>query len=114
MIENGQKRKRGGQRGISKLPSRIRNRMLAQARVKPLQVLMETMTERWEAAQQASDPETRIKLQNEACAVAEKLAPYFHPKLKVATLQGDPGNTAGFLLDLPDKETLKAAIRGTK
>lgn len=102
-----------GQRD-SKLPTRERNRLIAQSKVKPLTVLMETMADRWERATAAKTPKTRDKLQNEACAVAEKVAPYLHPKLQATTLKGDEKNPLGFVLSLPTAEILKAAIRGKK
>jgi len=108
------RRKRGRPDGISSLPTRERNKVISRAKVKPLDVLMETMAERWTAAQASNDPELRAKLQQEACGVAEKVAPYLHPKLQATTLKGDGGNPVSFVLSLPGADVLRAAIRGDK
>jgi len=102
----------GGRPKDTGLQTKARNRLIAQAEVKPLQVLMDTMTNRWKAAQAATVPKTKARLENEACQVAEKVAPYLHPKLQATTLKGDPSAPLGFVLSLPDSATLKAAIRG--
>ncbi len=110
----GSARKRGRPPGTHPkgLATRERARALAQAEVKPLAVLLETMAERWNGAKAAKTPKTRAKLQNEACAVAEKVAPYLHPKLQATTLKGDGENLVSFVLNLPDCEELRKAIRG--
>lgn len=112
--ETTKRPRRGRPDGSSSLPTRERNKVIMKAKVKPLDVLMDTMAERWTDAMRASDPETRAKLQQEACAVARDVAPYLHPKLQATTLKGDAGNPVSFTLSLPGAEALKAAVRGDK
>jgi len=110
--KSGAKPRRGRPPGIAALPGRERNKVILKAKVKPLDVLMDTMADRWTAAQAASDPEERARLQQEACGVAEKVAPYLHPRLQATTLKGDAGNPVSFVLSLPGADVLKAAVRG--
>lgn len=92
---------------------RVRNRLIAQSKVKPLEVMMNTLEERWNLAQAIKDdPEARSKALTEAVAVAEKIAPYLHPKLQATTLKGDPDAPLSFALSLPDSAFLLAAVRG--
>jgi len=97
---------------------RKRNLLAVQARYGqdgkplPLDILMQTMNERWEAAQAASDPEQRAKYQDEACAVAEKIAPYMHPRLAATTLKGDDQNPLNLDLGFLTADALKALVRG--
>lgn len=88
--------------------------MILKAKVKPLDVLMQTMANRWTEAEAASDPEERKALELAACGVAEKVAPYLHPKLQATTLKGDPSAPVSFTLSLPGAEVLRAAVRGDK
>ena len=104
--------KRGRKPGSSNVAARIRTRTLTQADVKPLQVLMETMADRWNASKVATKNTERRKLQMEACQVAERVAPYLHPKLQATTLKGEADNPVKFVLDLPDCNELRKAIRG--
>jgi len=99
----------------SGLPTRARNKVFQEAAVKPLNVMMETLAERWKLAQAIQDdPEARAKALNEAVAVAEKVAPYLHPKLQATTIKGDADNPLSFAVSLPDSLLLMAAIRGKK
>jgi hypothetical protein len=74
--------------------------------------MLEAMTEHYDQAKAAKSAKTRAKARQEAVAVAEKAAPYLHPKLQATTLRGDPNAPVSFVLSLPDAVTLKAAIRG--
>jgi len=92
---------------------RVRNRLITQSEVKPLEVMMSVLAERYKAAQAIQDdPEGRAKAMNEAVAVAEKVAPYLHPKLQATTLKGDPAAPLSFAVSLPDSLLLMAAVRG--
>lgn len=91
---------------------RERARALASADVKPLDVLMQTMAHKWKAAQEAKTPAQRARLELQACAVAEKVAPYLHPKLQATTIKGEPGKPVGIKLELASADALRAAIRG--
>lgn len=92
--------------------TRERNRALTNADVKPLQVLLETMAARWNASKEATSPEEREKLRDQACAVARDVAPYFHPKLQATTLKGEGDNPVKFVLDLASSDELRKAVRG--
>jgi hypothetical protein len=96
----------------SGVQTKMRNRLIAQAKIKPLELMLEVMAERYETAKTAEDPETRAKAIQEAVSTAEKAAPYVHAKLQATTLKGDAQNPIGFVLSLPASDTLKAAIRG--
>ena len=97
----------------NKLPTRERNRLIAQANVKPLTVMMDLLAERYKTAQAITDdPEARQKAQDAALAVAEKVAPYLHPKLQATTIKGDADNPLSFSVSLPDSLLLMAAVRG--
>jgi hypothetical protein len=99
--------------GKSSIPSRERNRIIQHSAIKPLTVMMEVLEERYKAAQAIQDdPEGRAKAMNEAVAVAEKVAPYLHPKLQATTLKGDPAAPLSFAVSLPDSALLFAAVRG--
>lgn len=95
------------------LQTRVRNRIIAQAEVKPLQVMIDALAERWRLALAIEDnPEARSKAISEAVAVAEKVAPYLHPKLQATTIKGDPDAPLQFALSLPATSDLMAAVRG--
>ncbi len=99
--------------GKSSIPSRERNRIIQHSAVKPLTVMMEVLEERYKLAQAIQDdPEARTKAMNEAIAVAEKVAPYLHPKLQATTIKGDADNPLSFAVSLPDSLLLMAAVRG--
>jgi hypothetical protein len=103
----------GRPKGAVSNTTRARTLSLAQAEVKPLDVLLQTMAERWKSSQAAIDPEERAQLQVEACAVAEKVAPYLHPKLQATTIKGDADNPLSFAMSLPTADALRAMVRGT-
>lgn len=105
------KRKPGRPKGSLGVPNRVRDLLLAKAEVKPLQVLLETMAERWHESKKA-EGDTRKALQNEACGWAKEAAPYVHARLQATTVKGDTENPLSFVLGLPKTETLFAAIRG--
>ena len=97
----------------SGFPTRERNRIIQHSAVKPLTVMMEVLEERYKAAQAITDdPEARNKAMTEAIAVAEKVAPYLHPKLQATTIKGDADNPLQFAVSLPDSLLLMAAVRG--
>ena len=114
MTETAQttKKPRGRPKGSPAVAGRERSRALAQAEVKPLDVMLQTMAERWKAAQVA-DGDDRTRLQNEACTVAEKVAPYLHARLQATTIKGDADQPLSFTVSLPASEALRAMIRGT-
>ena len=93
---------------------RTRNRLIAQSEVKPLQVMMDSLADSWKYAQAIQDPIERLKAQQAACLVAEKVAPYLHPKLQATTLKGDPSAPLSFAVSLPDSLLLMAAVRGKR
>ncbi len=107
--QSGNPRGNGGKCGLS---TRERSRLIAQSEVKPLTVLMDTLAERWHAAQAEKDPATRKALQNEACAVAREVAPYLHPKLSTTMVRGDGLANVSFVLNLPAPDELKKLVRG--
>lgn len=95
------------------LQRRVRNRVIAQAQVNPLQVMIDALAERWRLALAIEDdPEARSKAISEAVAVAEKVAPYLHPKLQATTIKGDPDAPLQFVMSLPGTSDLMAAVRG--
>lgn len=96
----------------SGVQTKMRNRLIAQAKIKPLELMLEVMAERYEAAKVAKNPKTRAKAIQDAVATAEKAAPYVHAKLQATTLKGDSANPLGFVLSLPTADTLRQAIRG--
>ena len=98
----------------NKLPTRERNRMIAQANIKPLQVMMDSLADSWKYAQTLTDPVERLKAQQMAVGVAEKVAPYLHPKLQATTIKGDADNPLSFAVSLPDSLLLMAAVRGKR
>ncbi len=105
---------KGGRARESKLPSRERNRLIAQNNIKPLQVMMDSLADSWKYAQAIEDPAERLKAQQAAVCVAEKVAPYLHPKLQATTLKGDPSAPLSFAVSLPDSLLLMAAVRGKR
>jgi hypothetical protein len=101
--------------GKSGLPTRERNRVIQQATIKPLNVMMELLEERYKAAQAITDdPDARAKAQDAALSVARDVAPYLHPKLQATTIKGDPSAPLSFAVSLPDSLLLMAAIRGKR
>ena len=50
----------------------------------PLQIMVDTMRDLWVTAQRAPDDASRLMAKMQACAVAEKAAPYMHAKLHSA------------------------------
>lgn len=96
----------------SGLPTRERNRVIQQAKIKPLDVMMSALADSWALAESMEDPEAKLKAQQAAVAVAEKVAPYLHPKLQATTLKGDPNAPLSFAMSLPDSSVLLAAVRG--
>jgi predicted component of type VI protein secretion system len=108
-------RNRGGAKKGTGVNVRVRNRLITQSEVKPLNVMMELLAERYKAAQAITDDqEARQKAMDSALAVAEKVAPYLHPKLQATTIKGDADNPLSFAVSLPDSLLLMAAIRGKK
>ena len=111
--EKVEKKNKGGHpKGLANVSTRDRNRLIANAQIKPLQVLMDTLAHRWTESQACNDPEEKKALELAACAVAEKVAPYLHPKLQATTLKGDPSAPVSFVVSLPSAEELRKAVRG--
>jgi len=118
MTETAQKTKgvpgrRVGSLNRRNVKARDKARALAQCELNPLEVMMQTMTRRWAMSQCAGDPEERAKLEQEACQVAEKVAPYLHARLQATTIKGDAENPLSFALSLPSADALRALVRGT-
>jgi len=105
------KRPRGRPKGSAAVAGRERSRALAQAEIKPLDVMLQTMADRWKAAQSSTDIEERAKLQDAACTVAEKVAPYLHARLQATTIKGD-ADAPLFSVSLPASDVLRAMVRG--
>jgi hypothetical protein len=106
-------RKTGGAKKGTGVNVRVRNRLITQSEVKPLNVMMELLAERYKAAQAIKDdPDARAKAQDAALAVARDVAPYLHPKLQATTIKGDADNPLAFSVALPDSLLLMAAVRG--
>ncbi len=105
-------RRTGSPAKITHQSSSLRTRMIAQAEIQPLQVMLDTMADRWRAALAEPDQKTRWGYQDEACAVAEKVAPYFHPKLQATTVKAEGGQPLALVLNLPTADVLRSAIRG--
>ena len=94
------------------IQGRVRDRALAQAEIKPLQVMLEAMGEAYKAAQELPKGDDRLKAMQAAAAAADRVAPYLHPRLQATTVKGDAENPLSVILDLPDTNALRAAIRG--
>lgn len=106
------KRSRGRPKGaLNSRNAAVKDRALARSSVSPLDVMMQTMERRWNDAQKALDPEERGKLEQEACAVAEKVAPYLHARLQATTIKGD-ADAPLFSISLPASDALRAMVRG--
>ncbi|MFZ2163411.1 MAG: hypothetical protein WAW02_14460 [Sideroxyarcus sp.] len=99
------KNKGGRPKGVTSTNSqrraRVADRVLAQAEITPLDVMVKTMAKRWKAGDEAG-----------ACAIAKDCAPYLHARLASTTLKGDDQNPL-FGLKLPSTEELKVLVRGT-
>ena len=107
---DAQPKRRGRPVGTTGQRSRARDRAIAQAEITPLEVMLKTMAEIWNAAIAQEDPMERAKGQMAAVSVAKDVAPYLHPRLQATTLKGDKENP--LQLDLFDADALKAAVRG--
>ena len=96
----------------SGLSTHERNKVIRTATIKPLDVMMQALADSWKYAEAMEDPESKLKAQQAAVGVAEKIAPYLHPKLQATTLKGDPAAPLSFAVSLPDSAVLMAAVRG--
>ncbi len=81
--------------------ARVADRVLAQAEITPLEVMVKTMAKRWEAGDEVG-----------ACAIAKDCAPYLHARLASTTLKGDSENPLLLGLNFPSTAELKAMVRG--
>lgn len=84
----GAGRKKGEQ------PSKTQERKAFAARVKsegitPLEIMTTTMRDLWDEANQGSTPDVAKRMQ--AVLLAEKVAPYVHPKLTAVSASGPDG-----------------------
>lgn len=61
--------------------------------ITPLDVMLRTMRDAWSKAERAETDAQRIALRQAACAVAEKAAPYVHPRLAATEHSGAIGLT---------------------
>ena len=103
---------RGGRvKGQVAVTGRLRQRAAAQAEVKPLDVMLQTLANRWKESLACEDPEEKKMMEAAACAVAEKVAPYLHPKLQATTLKGDAANPITLTLELATAAVLKDSVR---
>jgi hypothetical protein len=78
----------GGKRaGAGRKPGSLntKTKEVAEAAMKsgitPLEVMIGTMRELWEQAEEAEDPGQRMALKQQATDAAVKAAPYMHPRL---------------------------------
>lgn len=104
----------------------MRDRAIARAEVKPLEVMLAVLASRWrealsleaslagiEDAEQAQAARTQLLLaQSAAFSAAERVAPYVHAKLAAMTIKGDETNPLTLMLSQFDPSALRAAIRG--
>jgi hypothetical protein len=103
-----EKNKGGRPKGVASANSqrraRVADRVLARAEITPLEVMVNTMIERWKADDKAG-----------ACAIAKDCAPYLHARLASTTLKGDRENPLllGLGLNLQSAAELKVLVRGT-
>ncbi len=97
--------------------TRERARAMGRAEVKPLDVMLAVLANRWNAslaAKKAGDDATQQKEEIAALTAAEKVAPYLHPKLTATTLKGDKENPLRAILGIYSTDQLKSAVRGSK
>lgn len=71
----------GRKKGAAEIRSRRIANELAREGLTPLEVMVATMRELWQQAQAAAMPAERLEKQLAACSVAERAAPYIHPRL---------------------------------
>jgi hypothetical protein len=81
MPKGGYRAGAGRKRGCAEIRTRRIANELAREGLTPLEVMITTMRELWQQAQTASRPAERLEKRLAACAVAEKAAPYIHPRL---------------------------------
>jgi hypothetical protein len=112
----------------ARLTERLMDKVMAMD-ITPLEVMLNTMKLHYDSGTTAlkardltENPVMKAemlteakKCMNESSAVAEKVAPYLHPKLQAVTLKGDsdnPLNLAGSLRGLSDAdlETMQALM----
>jgi hypothetical protein len=108
--------KRGRPAGTG-VASRAKAQAMSMAEVKPLEVMLKVMCERWrdaEDARAAGDREVMLGAQGAAFDCAKDIAPYIHPRLQAMTLKGDKENPLQAVLGIYSTEQLKAAVRGVK
>ncbi len=88
-------------------------RAAAQAELLPLEIMLKTMAKHWHAAEDKTrTAEERAESEFKAVSVAKDAAPYIHSKLQSTTVKGDKENPLQFILDLPNDNELRKAIRG--
>jgi hypothetical protein len=73
--------------------------VMTMANVTPLEVMTSTMMAMWNAAH--SGPTLDLGLATQACSIAEKCAPYVHPKLLAAAVRTEVSAAEG---QLPPEE----------
>lgn len=79
---HGGKREGGGRKpGSLNKTSREIAEQAAKSGISPLEVMIGTMRELWEQAEQQDDPGARMALKQQAAEAAVKAAPYMHPRL---------------------------------
>jgi hypothetical protein len=78
-----------------KRPRRSAARKIAEAAVAegitPLEVMLRTMQDAWSLAETAATDRERLTFRQAACSVAEKAAPYVHPRLSATEHSGALG-----------------------
>ncbi len=104
----------GRKPGVSATPqARAQARAAAQAELLPLEIMLKTMAKHWHASEDKSkSPKERAEAEAAAVSVAKDAAPYIHSKLQSTTVKGDKENPLQFILDLPNDNELRKAIRG--
>lgn len=99
--ETGKRRGRPkGAHNRKTVAKRLMAARVAAEGVTPLEVMLTTMRDLWRDAQEAG-PDGRDK-QIAAVAIAEKVAPYLHPKLSAINHSGDGAPSVTVQIVMPD------------
>lgn len=82
MAMGGRRVGAGRKKGATEMRTReVSNKLAADGQIMPLEVMVRTMRALWGDAENTTDPVEQRKLQVAACAIAEKAAPFHHPRL---------------------------------
>lgn len=97
----GPRKNAGRKSGAATIRSRRIADELGAEGTTPLHIMIDTMREIWSVALGIPEQADRIRKKIEACAIAEKVAPYIHPKLASTDISVRRVND---IRDLSDKE----------